>query len=133
MILTALFFGSLYVVIDRKTGKPYPAGDWRENYLDKSGTVSIYESEHRFPGQQRIYFIPDGSTAYYLATSFGELQTAPDEYVLQTGNSIYKFRIDQARTEAAVREVMRARGVHEAISGQNENREQDGNKEGDKP
>lgn len=130
MILTELFFGSLYAVTDRKTGKPYPAGDWRENYLDKSGTISIYESEHRFPGQKRIYFIPDGSTAYYLTTSFGELQATPDEYVLQTGNSIYKFRIDQARTEAAVREVMLAHSIRESIS---ENREQDGNKEGDKP
>ena len=130
MILTELFFGSLYAVTDRKTGKPYPAGDWRENYLNKSGTINIYESEHRFPGQKRIYFIPDGLTAYYLTTSFGELQTAPDEYVLKTGNSIYKFRIDQERTEAAVREVMRARGAHESIS---ENREQDGNREDAQP
>lgn len=130
MILTELFFGSLAEVTDRATGAPYPAGDWRENYLDKDGTISIYESEHRFPGQKRIYFIPDGLTAYYLATSFGELQTAPDEYVLQTGNSIYKFRIDQARTEAAVREVMLAHSIRESIS---ENREQDRNKEGDEP
>ena len=133
MILTELFFGSLAEVTDRATGAPYPAGDWRENYLDKDGTISVYESEHRFPGQKRIYFIPDGLTAYYLTTSFGELQSSDDEYILQTENSIYRFRIDQERTEAAVREVMRARGVHEAISGQDENREQDGNKEGDKP
>lgn len=133
MILTELFFGSLYEVIDRKTGNPYPPGDWRENYFDKSGTISIYESEHRFPGQKRIYFIPDGLTAFYLTTSFGELQAAPDEYVLQTGNSIYKFRIDQERTEAAVREVMRAHGIREANGQDEENREQDGNKEGDKP
>lgn len=133
MILTELFFGSLYEVVDRKTGNQYPAGDWRENYLNKDGTISIYESEHRFPGQKRIYFIPDGSTAYYLTTSFGELQATPDEYVLTTGNSIYKFRIDQARTEAAVREVMRARGILEANGQDKENREQDGNKEGDKP
>ena len=133
MILTELFFGSLHEVIDRKTGNPYPTGDWRENYLDKDGTISIYESERRFPGQKRIYFIPDESTAYYLTTSFGELQPSEDEYVLRTNNSIYKFRIDQERTAAAVREVMRARGVLESIGQDEENREQDGNKEGDKP
>ncbi len=133
MILTELFFGNLYEVIDRKTGKPYPAGDWRESYLNKNGTISIYESEHRFPGQKRIYFIPDGLTAYYLTTSFGELQTVPDEYVLRTNNSIYKFRIDQERTEAAVREVMRAHSIRESIPDQNENSEQDGDKEGNKP
>ena len=133
MILTELFFGNLYEVIDRKTGKPYPAGDWRENYFDKSGTISIYESEHRFPGQKRIYFIPDGLTAYYLTTSFGDLQPADDEYILQTENSIYKFRIDQARTEAAVREVMRARGVRESIGQDEENRDQDGDREDNEP
>ena len=133
MILTALFFGSLYAVTDRKTGKPYPAGDWRESYLNKNGTISIYESEHRFPGQKRIYFIPDGLTAYYLTTSFGELQPSEDEYVLRTNNSIYKFRIDQERTEAAVREVMRARGVRESIGQDEENRDQDGDREDNEP
>ena len=132
MILTELFFGSLAEVTDRATGAPYPAGDWRENYLDKDGTISIYESEHRFPGQKRIYFIPDGPSALYLSTSFGELQTTEGEYILETGNSIYRFRIDQERTEAAVREVMRARSVREANGQDKENRDQDGNKEGDK-
>jgi hypothetical protein len=52
---------------------------------------------------------------------------------LTTGNSIYKFRIDQARTEAAVREVMRARGVRESIGQDEENRDQDGDREDNEP
>lgn len=53
------------------------------------------EKDYIYPGRPR--------NVYYLQTSFGDLQTTDNEYVLQTGNSINKFHVDQKRTEATVK------------------------------
>lgn len=72
-----------------------PVEDWRINYVDTVGLLSIYESEHKAPGKYYAYYFPnepENLMQRYFNTSPSVL-TEKDNMICLERNHIYTFEI----------------------------------------
>ena len=72
--------------------------EWRKDFIGESGTLSIYKSECKYPGEWFAYLkCTDGS---WLRTGYGKFNISNNEITIKTKNSIYVFEIDRKGTES---------------------------------
>lgn len=72
-----------------------PVSDWHDLYLGLEGMLCIYESEHKAPGKNFIYFYPnepDTDSQRYFNSISGELTEIGNKLVLETDHR-YEFEI----------------------------------------
>jgi len=65
--------------------------EWREDFIGKIGTLSLFESEHKHPGKRFVYMnCFDGGE---FTTGCGEVEISDTELKTTSKNSVYIFKI----------------------------------------
>ena len=92
---SAHYFVRMTSATNRETNRPY--GDWRSQYVGKSGLLVIFTSRKLRPGDHFAYFFPgeNKTEQQYLRTGTGKLEENNDTITLTTSDSIYIFSKDE--------------------------------------
>ncbi len=78
-----------------------PISDWHDEYLDTTGLLCIYESEHKAPGKKFVYYYPnepDAPMQRYFNSVSGEL-TESDNMIQLDEVHRYVFEVGDYITE----------------------------------
>ena len=77
--------------VEIKKGVQIKDWEWRKSFIGKSGTLSLFESEHKRPGERFLHI--NCFEGGWLTTGCGKLDIGNTELTITTGNSIYVFEI----------------------------------------
>ena len=65
--------------------------EWRKGSIGKIGTLSLFESKHKYPGKRFVHM--NCFEGEWLTTGCGEVEISDTELKVTSKNSVYIFKI----------------------------------------